>query len=99
MPIEYLTSMDEFCNKHNIEISFISSLQQTGLIAITAIKEKKLIDSDQIHKPEKFIRLYYELNISLGGLETIAHLLLHINAMHDEMTTLKNRLDLYETNE
>ena len=39
MDTNYLISVDEFCANHDIEISFISSLAETGLIEITTIKE------------------------------------------------------------
>ena len=39
MQTENLIAVDVFCANHNIEISFISSLQQTGLIEITTVKE------------------------------------------------------------
>jgi len=32
MQTEYLIAIDEFCVKHDIEVSFINSLQKTGLI-------------------------------------------------------------------
>ena len=99
MQTEYLIAAEEFCANHNIEISFISSLQQTGLIEITTIKETGFIDAGQLQQLEKFIRLYYELDINLEGIETITHLLHRINSMQDEIIALKNRLRLYETNE
>jgi len=99
MQTEYLVALDEFCANHNIEISFISSLQQTGLVEITTIKETGFIDAGQIQQLEKFIRLYYELDINLEGIETITHLLKRINSLQDEITTLKNKLRLYEINE
>jgi hypothetical protein len=99
MQTHYLIAVDEFCAKHNIEISFISSLQQTGLIEITTIKETGFIDTGQIQQLEKFIRLYYQLDINLEGIETITHLLERINTMQNEITILRNRLRLYETNE
>lgn len=99
MQTEYLIALDEFCANHNIEISFISSLQQTGLVEITTIKETGFIDAGQIQQLEKFIRLYYELDINMEGIETITHLLKRINSLQDEITTLKNKLRLYEINE
>ncbi len=53
MQKEYLIAIDEFCTIHNIEISFISSLQQTGLIEITTIKETAFIDAGQLQQLEK----------------------------------------------
>jgi hypothetical protein len=97
METEYLIAIDEFCSSHNIEISFVSSLQQSGLIEITTIKESAFIEADQLQQLEKFVRLYYELDINLEGIETINYLLHRINSMQDEITTLRNRLGIYET--
>jgi MerR HTH family regulatory protein len=97
METEYLIAIDEFCSSHNIEISFISSLQQSGLIEIRTIKESAFIEADQLQQLEKFVRLYYELDINLEGIETINYLLHRINSMQDEITTLRNRLRIYET--
>jgi hypothetical protein len=91
-----LIHTNEFCAKHNIEISFINSLQEAGLIEITTFKETEYIHESQLHELEKIIRLYYELDINLEGIETVIHLLRQINDMQDEITLLKNRLRLYE---
>jgi MerR HTH family regulatory protein len=99
MGTEYLIAIDELCASHNIEVSFISSLQQSGLIEITTIKESGFIEADQLQKLEKFIRLYYELDINLEGIETINYLLQRINSMQDEIIALRNKLRFYETNE
>jgi chaperone modulatory protein CbpM len=99
MQTQYLIALDEFCANHNIEISFISSLQQTGLMEITTIKETGFIDAGQLQQLEKFIRLYYELDINMEGIETITYLLQRINSLQDEIITLKNKLRLYEINE
>ena len=96
MQIDNLIAVDEFCAKHNIEISFVSSLQRTGLIEITKIEDAGYIYIEQLQQLEKFIRFYYELEINIEGIETIAHLLERINAIQDEMIDLRNRLRLYE---
>jgi hypothetical protein len=99
MQKDYLIAIDEFCANHNIEISFISSLQRTGLIEITTVKESGFIDSTQLRQLEKIVRLYYELDINLEGIETINYLLQRISSMQDEIISLRNRLRLYEMNE
>jgi hypothetical protein len=91
-----LIAVDEFCNINKIEISFIESLQQTGLIEITTIDEKGFIDPRQLQQLEKFIRFYYEFDINLEGIETITGLLQRITSMQDEIIALRNRLRLYE---
>jgi hypothetical protein len=97
MQTEYLISVDEFCVIHNVEISFISSLQQYGLIEITTIKETGFIDRGQLKQLEKFIRLYYDLDINLEGIETVTYMLQRINAMQNEIIALRNQLRLYDT--
>lgn len=96
MQTEYLIAVDEFCANHDIEISFVNSLQQTGLIEITTIEEVEFIDSEQLNQLEKYVRFYYELDINLEGIETIQHLLQRVNALQQEITVLRNRLRLYE---
>jgi MerR HTH family regulatory protein len=95
MQTQNLVSVNEFCVNHNIEISFISSLQQTGLIEITTIKEAEFIDANQLQQLEKIVRLYYEFDINLEGIETITHLLKRISSLQDEIKMLKNNLRLY----
>jgi hypothetical protein len=99
MGTEYLIAVDEFCESHNIEISFISSLHQSGLIEIRTIKNSGFLEADQLRQLEKYVRLYYDLDINLEGIETIDYLLHQINSMHDEIINLQNRLRLYEARE
>jgi len=99
MQTENLIAVDAFCANYNIEISFISSLQQIGLIEITTVKETEFINASQLRHIEKIVHLYYELDINIEGIETITHLLYRINSMQDEIIALKNRLRLYESNE
>ena len=96
MQTEYLIAVDKFCACHNIEISFISSLQQNGLIEITTIEESNFIDAEQLQQLERIVRFYYELDINLEGIETITHLLQRLNIVQEENKALRNRLRLYE---
>ncbi|HAM10266.1 MAG: hypothetical protein A2X05_08230 [Bacteroidetes bacterium GWE2_41_25] len=97
MQTDYLIEVDEYCTNNNIEVSFISSLEQNGVIEIKTIEEKGFIDALQLQKLEKCISFYYELDINLEGIETIIHLLKRIDLMQDEIRLLKNRLSFYET--
>jgi hypothetical protein len=96
MQTPYFIAVDEFCASHEIEISFITSLQQNGLIEVTTIKKTEFIDAEQLPQRERFIRFYYELDINLEGIETISHLIKRINGMHDQIAALQNKLGLYE---
>jgi hypothetical protein len=97
METAYLISLEEFCASHDIEISFITSLKDSGLIEITTIDEAVFIEADRLQQLEKFVRLYYELDINLEGIETINYLLQRISSMQAEIITLRNKLRIYET--
>jgi len=99
MQTRNLIAINEFCISHNIEISFINSLHQTGLIEITNIEETGFIDVSQLGHLEKIVRFYFDLDINLEGIETINHLLERMQKMQNEIITLKNRLRLYEIND
>jgi hypothetical protein len=96
MQTDHLISLDVFCTSNDIEVAFISSLHEAGLIEVTTIEETGFLDSEQLQQLERYIRFYYELNINLEGIDAIKHLLHRVNTMHDEITTLQNRLRLYE---
>ncbi|NEW82177.1 MAG: MerR family transcriptional regulator [Mariniphaga sp.] len=96
MQTEHLIAVNDFCINHNIEVSFISSLQETGLIEIAFVEETAFLDADQLQQVEKFMRFYYDLDINLEGIETITHLLRRVNSMQEEIIMLRNRLSLYE---
>jgi chaperone modulatory protein CbpM len=96
METELLIALDEFCKVHNIELSFIYSLQDSGLIEIVKIRDSNYIEADRLHQLEKFVRLYYDLDINLEGIETINYLLDRISSMQEEIKHLKNKLRMYE---
>jgi len=99
MKIENLIEIDEFCTSHEIELSFLSDLHQNGLIEITSIGQNRYISSRQLPQVEKFICFYYELNINIEGIESIAHMLERILCLKKEITTLRNQLLLFEPEE
>ena len=99
MVMKKLISAHEFCASHNIEVSFIHSLEETGLIEITTIEETGFIPVSQLQQLERIVHLYNELGINIEGIDTITHLLHRIIDLQDEVTGLKNRLRLFENDE
>ena len=96
MTNEEMVAAHEFCISHNVEISFLRSLGESGLLEITTIEETAFINRDHLAELEKLVRLHYDMDINLEGIETIQHLLQQIKTMQNEMNILKNRLRLYE---
>ncbi len=97
MNIKNLIPANEFCVHHNIGISLISSLHENGLIKITTIEETSYIHKNQLPEIERIVRFYSELNINIEGIESIIHLLKQINELQNEITILKNRLSMFES--
>ena len=82
----------DFCIYHNIEYSFISSLEDSGLISVTSIEHSRYIPADELEKLEKFVRLHYDLDINVEGIETITHLLEKIGELQKQILQLKNNV-------
>jgi MerR HTH family regulatory protein len=99
MQTEEMIMVNEFCIHHNIDITFINSLKDSGLIDITISEEKICITESQLPRLEKLVRLYYEMDINLEGIETITYLLGRMNDMQQEIMQLNNRLGIYENAE
>ena len=96
MTKEEMVAVNQFCMSHNIEISFLHSLCESGLLEVTTIEETGFISQEQLPELERFVRFHYDLDINLEGIEAIHHLLQQMKAMQDEIKTIKSRLSLYE---
>lgn len=96
MSTEQLISAIEFCERQQVDITFIQSLQEYGLIEVVVIEEQRFIHPEQLQQVEQFVRLYYDLDINLAGIDAIANLLQKVNKMNEEIRSLKNKLRLYE---
>ena len=91
-----LIPVRHFCITHSVELSFIESLQQYGLVELTTIKEETYLQEPQLAELEKFVRMHYDLDINIEGIEAISHLLKKIQEMQQHNIQLRNRLGLYE---
>jgi hypothetical protein len=86
----------EFCVHHKIELSFIHLLEQHGMIETVVIDECVFLPLSELDRLEKMVRLHFELDINLEGIETINHLLQRITNMQEQIVSLSNRLKAWE---
>ena len=93
---EHLIATRTLCTHYNIEISFVNTLNQMGLIQIEIIEQEQFIHQEQIGNLEKIIRLYNELHVNLEGIDVVLNLLNKEQELKNEVISLKNRLKLYE---
>ena len=92
MENERLITLQNLSANYNVEVSFIQSLNEFGLIEIITINETECIDKDYLNDIERMMRLHYDLDINLAGIDAIASLLQRMHDMQNEITMLRNRL-------
>jgi hypothetical protein len=97
-PVDMIV-LDEFCASHQVEISFVRSLEEHGLIEIIIVNETLCVPGNELSRLEQIVRLYQELNINPEGIDAINVLLKHIENMQNEITDLRNKLNFYEENQ
>ena len=91
--------LDEFCTSHHVEVSFVQTLEEHGLIETIIINETLYIQENELSKLEQIVRLHQELNINSEGADAIINLLKRIENMQNEITVLRNKLSFYEENQ
>ncbi|MEP6615397.1 MAG: chaperone modulator CbpM [Ginsengibacter sp.] len=96
MKQEHLISTEEFCTHYKVEYSFIDSLDRYGLIEFTRVNESTFIDTDKLSELERLVRLHYDLEINVEGIEAITYLLNRVSGLQNEIISLRNRLNIYE---
>ena len=85
------------CKHYNIEWSFIQSLGQYGFIHIVSDEQDQFIELDELQTLEKLIRMHYELDINMQGIEAISFLLERVQNMQSEINYLRSKLNVYES--
>lgn len=96
MQREDIVLVNEFCVHHNIELSFIRSLEEHGMIETVVVEESIYLPVSQLEHLEKIVRLHFDLDINIEGIETISHLLERMRGMQAQIMLLSNRLKAYE---
>ncbi|MFG4001727.1 chaperone modulator CbpM [Flavobacterium aquidurense] len=91
-----LIQIKQFCLYHEIENTFITELDNYGLVKIIILEEDEYLQPEQLPTVEKMIRLHYDLKINLEGIDVIANLLDKIEVLQQNLTTTQNKLRLYE---
>ncbi len=96
METKDLILIEHFCANHNIEFSFIDSLNEFGLIEVIIHEEQRYLPQGQLKEVEKMMRMHYDLDINMEGIDVISHLLKRIHHLQDDLRIAQNKLRLYE---
>lgn len=99
MEPQQLIPATDFCVHYNIEVSFLHTLEDYGLLQVTTQNEALYIDADDLNNVEKILHLHQDLDINLEGIDAIMQLLNRLEQTQQELLALRNRLRLYEAGE
>ncbi len=91
-----LISIHKLCESYQIPDSFFEELRQFDLIPFESEADELMIDATILPDVEKIMRLHFDLNINLEGIDVIVNLLHQIEDLKSEIAYLRNRLRLYE---
>jgi len=94
-----LLLVEEFCSYYNVEYNFIELLHEHDLIEVISINQQHYLHTDALSDLEMLLRMHYDLNINLEGIEVINNLLSRLNNLHRQIIHLKSKLKVYENNE
>ena len=86
-----LVAADDICMYHQVEYTFISSLQDAGLVHLKVVDKVTYLPENELQKLERMI-MHHELEINIAGIEAINHLLERVEQMQEEMRVLRNRV-------
>ena len=95
MQPEELIPAGEFCAFHQVELSFIQNLHESGLIRMTIRDGVVFLPADDLPTLEKFARWFYELDINPEGIEALSHVLTRMERLAEENRVLRNRLQRF----
>ena len=96
MATTHLIPADEVLTHHQLERTFIHSLQDEGLITVSIVNKKTFIPADELQKLEAMIHLHRDLEINVPGIASINHLLQQMEDMQQQLWLLRNKLSRYE---
>ena len=91
-----LFAITTYCSLHGVDHSFITSLQDEGLIRISVEENGEYIEEEQLPDLEVYTRWHHDMGINTEGIDVIRHLVNRLREAQSELNSLKNRLKLYE---
>lgn len=91
-----LVAADVFCRHHQVEIGFLHTLRDYGLVELVSVDQTECIPVDSLRAVEKLLRFHYDLHINMEGMDVITRLLREMETMQQRLYFLQNRLRLYE---
>ncbi len=96
MENDQLITLQNICTHYQVDLSFIRSLSEFGLVEIITLNETPYVDIDALSDLEKMMRLHYDLEINLAGIDAISNLLKRVSDLQKEIKILRNQLSNHQ---
>jgi len=94
-----LIIITEYCNSSNIELKFISLLEDEGLIETQWLEGTQYLLTSQLCDIERYASWFYDLSINIEGIDAIQKLLKKIDSMQTELNDLHRLIDSFKDKE
>lgn len=85
-------SVEQCCSYYSIDTLFMQQLDEYGLLELEHSGKEAFITFEQLADLEKYMRLHYELEINMAGIEAIKHLLNRMQGLQQELNRLQDTL-------
>jgi len=92
MAVTNLILIETLCTHYDVEVSFIDSLSDLGLIEVQTVEQTRYLPEEKVTHLERIIRLHQELDVNPEGIDVIFNLLEKINRLNEELSEAKNTL-------
>lgn len=96
MEEQEIISITTICSQYKVPETFIYTLREYELVETLEKKGELFIRASHLQWIEKMIRLHYELEINMEGLDAIHNLLQQVSKLQQKNQELIDRLNLYE---
>ena len=96
MNTQDLISIKQLCNYYKVPQSFLDTLYDYQLIEVQTFNNEIYIQKTQVRDVEKIIRLHYDLEINIEGIDVIFNLLNQIEVLQSQNIQLKNQLKIHK---
>jgi chaperone modulatory protein CbpM len=96
MEKENLIAVVDFCRYYEVDLSFVQTLEQHGLIETVRSEQTVFVQADRLASLEKLIRIHRDLDIPAESLDVISQLITELESLHQEISSLEKRLGFYE---
>jgi len=89
-----LIPLEDLCRYYSVELTFVSRLSEYELLDLVLVEQAPCLRKSQLSEFEKIVRLHYELDINMAGIDAIVHLLQKLKRLQSEVNELRSQAHL-----